>query len=314
MKSIYIAEAMPQAPAMFNFRDIISKSPLRGQFGGNFFNDSAGGGVNDFIGLKSYQDGDDITKIDWSATASDPDNWPQIRIDRPKVAPTIWIAGDLGRHRMIGEDGVWSKKSLGMLVISSLLISANNERGGMRVGSVFASDREISVTKPSAVGMRQLSMISEDIRILAEDLTPTPPIEKQPLLSELIGTVGSLASRSIVCLVSDFRSQYCWPNSTEDNWQEEVENLANRNNKIIAIEIVSPQDFQMPEYFQRIAESPKDRLWTGSQGEKYRKAYKELALKQEQAIKNTFENVDAFHLTLRTDVEDWQNSLQNQQN
>jgi uncharacterized protein (DUF58 family) len=199
--------------------------PLDGRLQGDYRTRLRGDGT-DFRGLRDYEWGDDVRRIDWNVTA---------RMDRLFVREfmedrelTAWLLLDRSRSMAFGAAGRTKERVLCELAatLARLLV-----RGGNRVGAIVY-DGERQWTTPPAQGRNQvLTLVRELLR----------PVEGGSVtdLSQLLDRAARLARRrSLIVVVSDFIS--------EPGWERSLLRLTERH-EVVAIRLVDRREHDLPD-------------------------------------------------------------------
>jgi uncharacterized protein (DUF58 family) len=270
-------------------------------------------GGNRFLGIAEYEEGvHDASDIEAELTAEDPDHTPMVRVNHPNIRPTLWVASDMLRAHQTGIDGYFDKRGLALSAVYSLLRTSLNGEAHLPSALVASNDVLIDMTDRPKAGKRHFIDLTDRLQEMGQRTGDLPTIEKRPKLSEMLEYIASRATRSVVAIVSDFRTMDAWPNHPNDNWEHALDQIVAKHNEIIAIEITSPEDSEMQEKMHRVNYSPSDRIWAGRKGKQLRQRYAEAAEVQQKAISQTLSNAGAVHVRLRTDEPLWQTSLREQ--
>lgn len=267
-----------------------------------------------FKHLREYEEGDDLTEVDFEAMAEDPDHIPMITERHADITPSLWIASDMLTHHKRGIDGYYDKQGLAVSAMFALMRTALSSRNQTPLPLAIAvgNDYQVDLSdKPRSGRSNTLDLASRISQSLQQE-GPLAVLDDRPNLSQLLRHVGANARKKVVAVVSDFRGPHFSPDSPKDNWKAELGGIAEAGNSIIAVEIVAPEDAEIPEQIQTIGHSPKGRIWAGRQGKGLRQIYGSNSERQQQMIDDALESVNAVHIRLRTDSPDWQSSLREQ--
>ena len=281
---------------------------LAGIAGGRFVNHIFPG-QDTFQGVREYSVGDDVRNIDSVLTAANHDKTPIVRYYSASVRPNLWIVTDTLKKHHTGQDGYYDKRGLATSAIFALLKTALRRDYQMPTTVIAANDRNVYNSGYPRAGMGHLIDLAENLQNLVAIKEDTKDNSEETTLSELLNTVGRIALRSVVAVVSDFRGMHVQPDHPEDNWKSGLEQIANQHNAIVAIEITSPEDKVIPHYVHNIGYSPRGRVWAGRDGKRFRKAYTQIVERQQTDITNALDVVGAAHIRLTTDNPQWLTSL-----
>ena len=177
---------------------------------------------------------------------------------------------------------------------------------------IAANDLEIYNSGHPKTGIGHLLDLTDSLQVFTNKKHGLVSIEEQPNLSDLLNFVGYAAMRSVVVVVSDFRGAYVYPDDPQDNWQAELNKIANKGNALIAIEVTSPEDSVVPEYVHNIRYSPRGMVWAGKNGKRFREAYSRIAKQQSEKIENALGGAGVTHVRLTTDNPQWNSNLNEQ--
>jgi uncharacterized protein (DUF58 family) len=199
--------------------------PLDGRLQGDYRTRLRGDGT-DFRGLRDYEWGDDVRRIDWNVTARMDQLFVREFMEDREL--TAWLLLDRSRSMAFGAAGRTKERVLCELAatLARLLV-----RGGNRVGAIVY-DGERQWTTPPAQGRNQvLTLVRELLR----------PVEGGSVtdLSQLLDRAARLARRrSLIVVVSDFIS--------EPGWERSLLRLTERH-EVVAIRLVDRREHDLPD-------------------------------------------------------------------
>ncbi|MGL4985956.1 MAG: DUF58 domain-containing protein, partial [Treponemataceae bacterium] len=177
----------------------------------------------EFAGVRDYLYGDDVRTIDWNVTARI--NKPYVKIYNEERELIVYLVLD---RSLSMQTGFSDKNPLQVASeIAALLIFAS-QKNYSPVGAVFF-DREITFScKPKASESHVMMLIKE------LDSLPRKIVEGSALSNGLLGARKHLKNRSLVIVLSDFRST---------GYEKELGALASQHD-VLAIRV---QDEDLPQ-------------------------------------------------------------------
>ncbi len=180
----------------------------------------------DLAGLRPYVEGDDARHIDWNVTA---------RLDEPQVREfnedrelTTWLVLDRSASMAVGGPGRVKQDVLAEL---ALILARLLGRSGNRVGAILYDTGTTRIVPPGT-GRRHALRIGRELDRGADSRAAATTD-----LAAMLGTVGSLARRCLVVVISDFIGT--------GEWQRPLFRLAHRN-EVVALRIVDGADDALP--------------------------------------------------------------------
>ncbi|MCQ2576374.1 MAG: DUF58 domain-containing protein [Treponema sp.] len=192
---------------------------------GNFKSLYRGQGI-EFSGAREYIRGDDIRSIDWNVTARM--GRPFVKVFEEERELQIFIVLDSSLSMQLG-DGRTSKYE--SAVETAALIAIAAEMNQCPVGAVFF-DGAIHFSCSPVAGREQTMLLLTRL-----DKAPEEPVNGSVLGNALTGAGKLLKKRSLVFILSDFRSA---------GWDKPLINLAHKND-VVAIRLQNSFDIQLPE-------------------------------------------------------------------
>ncbi len=264
--------------------------------------------------VRPFIEGDDMRDIDMESIAEDPERIPMVELTYADITPTLWIASDMLKHNKQGIDGYYDKQGLAVSAMFALIRTTASTRNlePMSLGIAIANDYTVDFSPRAKNGKANRVDIASRITRSLSQVGPLAELDDRPNLSDVMKHVANVATKRVVAIVSDFRGPQVNPDSPKDNWSQQLKCIAEGGNKIIAVEIVAPEDENIPEGIETIGHSPKGHIWSGKQGKLNRERYSLYSKKQQQMINKALSDVNAVHVRLRTDSPDWHSSLRNQ--
>lgn len=243
----------------------------------------------ELAGLREYQYGDDVRRIDWNATARM--DAAQVRESIDEREYTAWFLLDLSASLDFGSQEV-AKRARAQEFFA--LVARVLTRRGNRVGALLYGDAVETVIRAGS-GRHHV------VRILqAMHARPQRQTMGATDLGNLLGHAARIMrGRSLVFVVSDFHS--------EPGWTNVLAVLAQRH-ELVAVKLSDPLEAEMPDLgviAMRDAESGQQ-LVVDTHDPGFRQRYAALALGREKALHRAFRNagVAALELSTRDDLVD----------
>mgnify|MGYP002853791836 CR=1 FL=1 len=191
---------------------------------GNFRSLYRGQGI-EFCDVRDYLLGDNIRSIDWNVTA---------RMGRPFIKQyeedrelQVFFVLDRSSSMLLGSQNK-SRLECASEAAALLLLAAG--KTGASVGAVFFDGKIRFSTSPKA-GHEQQMLILSNLDELDESIE-----EGSVLSNALTGALKLLKKRSLVFVISDFRST---------GWQKPLARISAKND-VIALRITDPLDSSIP--------------------------------------------------------------------
>lgn len=179
----------------------------------------------DFDSVREYERGDDIRSIDWNVTARS--GKPFIKLFREERELTVFLVVDNSLSMDTGP-GTVSRRDTALEAAALLAFAAENN--GSPVGSVLFDGITRKVFRPRAGKDQVLSILT------SFDKAPVP-VPGSALGNALAGAGRVLRTRSLVVIVSDFRTA---------GYEKALGMLARRHDTL-AVRVVSPADAALPD-------------------------------------------------------------------
>jgi uncharacterized protein (DUF58 family) len=243
---------------------------------------------------RMYVAGDDVRRMDWPVTA---------RTTTPHVRQTIvdreletWLAIDLSASLDYGT-ALGEKRELVLAAITAVVHLTG--RGGNRVGAVVTTGREtyrIPARAGTAHGRHLISRVAQTPRAVSDNTAAGAPPR-----GDLAVTLEQLRRpprrRGLIVVISDFLGA--------PDWERPLRALSGRH-QLLGIEIVDPQELQLPDAGLITFADPEsgEQLEVQTSSSELRSRYAAAAAAQRTQIAASLRHAGAAHLQLRTD-RDW---------
>ncbi|MDB5185196.1 MAG: hypothetical protein JWN38_1004 [Candidatus Saccharibacteria bacterium] len=287
----------------------LQRSDLDGLLPGDYASRRKGQGL-EFYGVREYTEGDDLRRINQSATARQSDEDVRMVNElRQDVAPPLWVVTDLMQDRHSVNPGHYSEQGLGLAVGFRAMSIAHARK---RPSGMLAADEEaIRLTARPGLGrphlvataQRVVNKLGETNLDRTQFLTEAPVLER-PRLSGLLTVAAKHLVRAQVLVATDWRD--------DDDWAEPLQRLARRND-VIAVEVTNPGDYALPTHATRIVtEAGPIALKRGRGGQKQREAYAQTALQEQARIDAGIASARVRHIKLSTTDGQWSKSFRDQ--
>lgn len=196
-----------------------------GMRSGNFSSIFKGHGV-EFTGVREYLRGDDIRSIDWNVTARM--GKPFIKMFEEDRELVVFLVVD---RSFSMNTGFASKSRLQTASEAAALLAFAAEQNNSPIGAVlFDGQIQFSVSPKS--GKNQTMLLIKQL-----DNMPEEKKAGSSLASSLQGAYQHLKNRSLVLILSDFRTT---------GYEKQLAKLAEKHD-VIAIRITDISDFQIPK-------------------------------------------------------------------
>ena len=282
---------------------------LRGVITGDEASRRKGGGL-ERDGLRPYEPGDDIHRIDWVSTAAQSDSSIMLRERHADITPNMWVLTDVLQSRYTHNPGYFSERDLGLSAVMKMFGIASLH--GMPAAVMAVNDSRLIDQMQPAQGDNHTF---DTAKLLARNMTmheSSTPERPSQHLAALLKYAGSRCAEEVVVVVSDFRDS-ADPKAGENGWHKHLSQLREQRNEIFAIELTNPWDYQLPEKADRLR-TGNSVTWIGSgkQGRQHRADYAEAAQEQQIKIDKSLAAAGAFHIKLATDQPQWVKSFREQ--
>jgi len=246
---------------------------MPGLIQGDFMSLARGSGF-DLQHIQPYQEGDDVRRIDWHASArSDQLQVRQMQEDREFNA---WLILDLSASSTAGLESSSKRDQIHALstcIIESLLHHGN------RVGLWIDDGRQVPAyqLKPSHGRSHRLRLLE----CIKNHQPPKQSLHIHSNLERLFRQLqAALRRRALVLVLSDFIDH---SENRGQAWSDALARLQKRHD-LIAIKLDDPSEWELPAQGHFFAEDVEtgEQLWIDTENTSFRLRYQAL-IKQEQA-------------------------------
>lgn len=197
-----------------------------GMKSGNFRSLYRGQGI-EFAGVRDYNRGDDIRTIDWNVTARM--GRPYIKIFEEERELQIFLIVDSSRSMSL-ENTSGRRTKYAAAAETAALATITAELNACPVGAVFF-DGAIHFSCEPSLGKEQTMQILNHL-----DRLPETPVSGSVLPNAISAAAKVLRKRSLVFILSDFRSS---------GWEKPLISLSQKND-VIAINLRDASDDELP--------------------------------------------------------------------
>lgn len=201
--------------------------PIARQLGGDSRSLLSGPGM-ELHGLREYQPGEDVRRIDWNITARM--GQPFLRESLVERALDAWLVIDVSASIDWGTALCLKRdRIIEFVAATSQLLG----RHGNRVGALLFAERPLRTVPPARGRSHVLGLIGS---------VDTVPIVRKSGRTDLAGALayleGQLHRRSLIFIVSDFLAPL--------GWEPVVRRLAHRH-EIVAVDLYDPREGVIPD-------------------------------------------------------------------
>jgi uncharacterized protein (DUF58 family) len=270
--------------------------------GGRMTGDHRGRGLGDGLDLdriRPYEPGDDVRRIDWSATARS--RIPQVREDVPDRQLTAWLLLDTSASMAFGTaDRRKADVAEGVALVIGRFIARRSDRLGV---VTFGAGRP-SVIPPAGgrtgmLGLLRALAAQADADADALDIDARPPAgpagNRVTAIADALRTVGaSRTSGGLVVVVSDFLGPLDWTRPLID--------VAARHS-VLAVEIGDRRERELVDVGELTLIDPETgrtvRVDTGDR--RLRAAFEAAARADRVGVAAALRRLGVRHLRLSTD-------------
>ena len=204
---------------------IVARDLADGMKSGNFRSLYRGQGI-EFSGVRDYIRGDDIRSIDWNVTARM--GRPYVKIFEEERELQIFLIVDRSLSMQIGS---YKKTKYDITAETAALLTIAAEMNNCPLGAVFF-DGEIHFSCTPQLGRERTMLVLTHL-----DKVPENKVQGSVLSNAIKGTAKMLTTRSLVIILSDFRSV---------DWEKPMISLAHEND-VIAIRVQDKMDEELPK-------------------------------------------------------------------
>ena len=197
-----------------------------GMKSGNFRSLYRGQGV-EFAGVRDYIRGDDIRSIDWNVTARM--GRPYIKVFEEERELQIFLIVDSSRSMQL-ESSADRRTKYAAAAEAAALVTIAAELNACPAGAVIF-DGSIHFSCEPSLGKEKAMQILNHL-----DRLPAAPASGSVLPNAITAAAKALRKRTLVFLLSDFRS---------GGWEKPLINLAQKND-VIAINLHDASDEELP--------------------------------------------------------------------
>ena len=239
-----------------------------------------------------YYPGDDVRRMDWSATA---------RTTQAHIRQTVadreletWVVADLSASLDFGTTGC-EKRDL--VVAATAAVGHLTQGGGNRIGAIIATGAQLT-RYPARGGGPHLQHL---LRTLAS--TPRAAEgERGDLTTALEQLRRPPRRRGLAVVISDFLGDM--PDEGPPAWERSLRALGGRHD-LLAIEVLDPRDLELPAVgLVTLVDPESGRSREIQTTARVRAAFAQAAQEHRRRVALALRRAGAAQLTLRTD-RDW---------
>ncbi len=257
--------------------------PLATRLNGDERSRLVGPGV-EFAGVREYQPGDDIRRIDWNLTARS--NTPFIREAQADGAVDVWLVVDVSPSVDWGT-GLCLKRyrAIELAAVAGQLLGHH----GNRLGLLLFADRPIGIVPPGT-GRAHLERVVGRLRLQPRSIARGPTD-----LSSALSAIRRLARRpSLIVLTSDFL--------VPDGWAAPLRLLAQRH-EVVAARLRDAREADLPDVGLVTFEDPETgaQLTVDTSNRRLRERFSLAAAAQTQRIDTVLAGCGVDQVVLGTD-------------
>jgi uncharacterized protein (DUF58 family) len=255
--------------------------PLARQLGGDSRSLLSGAGV-ELHGLREYQPGEDVRRIDWNITARV--GQPFLRESLVERALDAWLVVDVSASTDWGTALCLKRdRIIEFVAAASQLLG----RHGNRVGALLFAERPLQIVPPSRGRSHLLGLI---------DSVDAVPVAKLSGRTDLAGALaymgGQLGRRSLIFIVSDFMAAPGW---------EQVVRRLSHHHEIVAVDLYDPREGFIPDVGLVTFEDPETgrQLVVDTADARLRERFQWAAMEQREYLCKTLAGcgIDLLELT-----------------
>ena len=266
--------------------------------------------------IRDYRMGDDTRHIDHRLSAKSPDGQLKVREFNRDINPDFWVVTDSfqsGYDAVTHPSEYYTKQRLALAGAMGLLVMASQQ--GLPFTVVGANDNSIGLLGRPLKGRSHLGNLAEaaaETMSVSHNLeqllsaTPDTPITR-PRFYELVRYASDICSNGIVALVSDFRDAS--PDDADHGWKQALDDLRDKNNQIIAVDITSPSNTSLPKTKRLATEQGVVVIGGGKLGQAQRLAYEKAVTAEDRLINKALAGVNAQRIRLSTTDATWLDSF-----
>jgi uncharacterized protein (DUF58 family) len=258
--------------------------PLATRLNGDERSRLVGPGV-EFAGVRDYQPGDDVRRIDWNLTART--NTPFVREAQAEGSLDVWLVVDVSGSVDWGTaECLKRNRAIELAAVAGQLLGGH----GNRLGLVLFADKPVVVIPPAA-GRAHLERVVGRVR-----LQPRSTARGATDLAGALTTINKLARRaSLIVLTTDFL--------VADGWVSPLKLLAQRH-EVVAARLADPRERQLPDIGTVTFEDPEsgDQLTVDTGDARLRERFAQAAAAQAQRINTALLACGVDQVVLDTDA------------
>jgi uncharacterized protein (DUF58 family) len=242
-----------------------------------------GAGV-EFAGVREYQPGDDVRRIDWNLTARS--NTPFVREAQADGAIDVWLVVDVSQSVDWGT-GLCLKRyrAIELAAVAGQLLG----RHGNRLGLLLFADRPIGLVPPAS-GRAHLERVVGRLRLQPRSSSRGPTD-----LGGALNAISRLARRpSLIVVTSDFL--------VPDGWAAPLRLLAQRH-EVVAARLRDARESSLPDVGLVTFEDPETgaQLTVNTSNARLRERFALAASAQAQRIETVLAACGVDQVVLGTD-------------
>lgn len=267
----YFSESTDSLVKKASYLRIVASDLAEGMKSGNFRSLYRGQGI-EFSGVRDYIRGDDIRSIDWNVTARM--GHPYVKVFEEERELQIFVVVDTSASMHLqtwNKDGK-NRTKYSAAAETAALITIAAEMNGCPLGAALFDGKIHFSCKPQ-LGREQTMLVLTHL-----DKHPEQQTQGSVLGNALTGTARLLRKRSLIFVISDFRTA---------GYEKPLISLAQKND-VIAIRMEDTFDYQLPAVgtipFIDAETGLKMRLPTNS--EKFKKEWKDFYAQHESHWQN----------------------------
>ena len=221
----------PMPESVLRSLDLVVRRRMDGLLAGDARSSRIGEGT-ELEQVRPYHPGDDVRRIDWSATARTGE--PHVRVHVAERAIVAWLLLDASPSMAFGTA---LRRKADVAAGASLALGHLAARRGNRLGVVAFGGPTARLLPPRQGRAGLLGLL------LALSAEPEPSVGSGESLGEALGRTGLVlrtgrSHRALVAVVSDFRGPR--------NWQRPLAELTARH-EVLAIEVGDPREQELPD-------------------------------------------------------------------
>lgn len=204
---------------------LVTRSIATGMKNGSFRSLRRGQGV-EFSGVRDYLQGDDVRSIDWNVTARM--SKPYVKMFDEEREMVVFLIVD---RSLSMETGSGKKSRLQVASEAAALLALAAEQNSSPVGSIFFDGELQFFCAPKAGKDRTMFLLKR------LDSVPKKNVRGSVLANAIKGALKILKKRSLVIILSDFRSS---------EYEQELSRLALKHD-VVTLCITDPEDSDFPD-------------------------------------------------------------------